>query len=156
MLDFKKFEPNLCASTHFNTHSPQGGEMQSICLVPTSDHPETMGDLHHVAAEAGQLAMALRSREAATLPPEVREALATLMDRLSRLPGASEDLCMVACAAAHLVAAILDPGEGMGSPLPDSLADIVAPLTGRLLALGLIDPWFLEGGAFGIWSSSAA
>ena len=128
--------------------------MGTICGEPIFDHPETTGDLHAVAAGAGQLAFELLAQEPAALPLEVRDSLDALVDRLAVLPGGNESLCAVACEAAYLVAAMVQPTGGI--PLaPGDLSDLTVGLLAQLRALGLMDPFYLAGDRFGVWPEPA-
>jgi len=120
----------------------------------TYESINTKGILHDIAEDAIQLNNMLVWFGVDTLPAEVQASREELYQALqAERPMSNGDLCAIANECAFMVAAILDPTEGMdminwvgGEP-----SRILVDLLRKLVPLGLMDNYTRENGGFGIW-----
>jgi len=122
-------------------------------MSTTCQSINTKCNLHDIADDPIQRSNMLVWFGVDTLPAEVRASWIELRQALDApRPLSNGELCAIANECAFLVAAILDPTEGMAmiNWIGGEPSRILVDLLGKLVPLGLMDSHTREGGGFGI------
>ena len=117
-------------------------------------------DLQSVIPQASRLVSLLRTRPAEAMSLEVKDtvdALVVQLDDAAARRYAGEigidngAVCSIACDSAHLLAAMMSPGEPFNlTALPSDARDAFDALQGQLYRLGLMDAYWQGGDVYDV------